>query len=517
MLRIRPCHLAEDIPWQSVQPEGVLGGLHEDTDYLIDVCHPSSDAYIDDVPLERENATTFRWRPYFYAGRVVVDIMRSHHPRLRYFLDISPSRAKSGLDEFAAMVAEIEAFDRSLLSGLSSATMAFGHQGRTGRYELNVLLARIRQYGSSFLTAVEHIARSPHRFLAADMQVLPLSRVRRLHHRALQERRLVSIVHGNLTPPESIDAIQVNGLTSAPTFDTPANRTLLALLRRFMAATVSLDHVIRNYQLQSPQDEQILRAKRRLDELSILITRTRRLLFGSFFRDVSTSGTSAAGLTQVSAQPHYNKAYRLGCRALATQIDGNAAEDQLHIPPSWGIYELWCFLCAVTCIADITGLTPTPCSAKTALAERAVQFTLDHDHVIEVLFQATFPSLKSNTNCRGWSLSRERRPDIVIAQRRSSKTSAVVLDAKWRSGKSNILDAMESAHIYHDALRVGMTPPEWCILLLPGQTCVAQLEDDAFIQTQHVGAVSNIRPGAVGLTRIQSLIQSWLNGHSTPS
>ncbi|MBV6306307.1 hypothetical protein KVP10_15555 [Candidimonas humi] len=178
---------------------------------------------------------------------------------------------------------------------------------------------------------------------------------------------------------------------------------------------------------------------------------------------------------------------------------------------------MWGFLCVVTCIADITRLTPMRCSATTVVAEHAVQFTLNHDHVFEVLFQAIFPSLKSNTNCRGRSPSRELRPDIVIAQRRSSKTSAVVLDAKWRSGKSNILDAMESAHIYHDALRVGMIPPEWCILLLPGQTCVAQLEDDAFIQTQHVGAVSNIRPGAVGLTRIQSLIRSWLNGHSTSS
>jgi hypothetical protein len=395
--------------------------------------------------------------------------------------------------------------------------MTFGHQGRISRYELNVLLARIRQYGSSFLDAVEHITRSPHRSLTAEMQVLPLSRIRRLHHRALQERRLVAIMHGNLASSESIDTIQVNGLTSSPTFDTPANRTLLALLRRFMATTVSLDHAIRNYQLHPFQDEQTLRANRRLDELGILITKTRRVLFGSFFRDVSTTGTSAAGLTQVSAEPHYNKAYRLGCHALATQIDGNAAEDQLHIPPTWGIYELWCFLCIVNCIADITGLTPTPCSATIVVAERAVQFTLDPDHVIEILFQATFPSLKPNTNHWGWSLSRERRPDIVITQRRSSTTSAVVLDAKWRSGKANVLDAMESAHIYHDALRIGMTPPEWCILLLPGQTYVAQLEDDAFIQTQHVGAVSNIRPGAVGLTRIQSLIRSWLNGHSTPS
>lgn len=510
MLRIRLLRSAENESWQVVQPDGVLRGLNEDADYLIDVGHVGSEAFVDDVPLQQESPTAYRWRPSFYAGRVVLEVVLSDKASLRYFLDVSPSPAKSGQDEFDEMVAEIRAFDQLLLSGLSPATMAFGREGCSGRYELDVLLARVRKYGPLFLDAVELIVRTPHRFLAADTQVLPLSRVRRLHHSALQDRRLAAIAAGRSLPCETIESFQVNGLTSAPTFDTPANRTLLALLRRLRAAVASLEEAVQLSDLASPQDEQLLRSKKRLHDLSTLANRTHKLLFGSLFREVSKAETSAAGLTQISAQPSYSRAYRLGCRALATRLDGIDASDLLHVPPSWGIYESWCFLCVVTCVAQVTGSAALERMAKANAAERSVHFELSEGHVLEVLFQATFPSLKATTNRLGWSLSGERRPDVVLVHHRSSGPRGMVFDAKWRSGIGNVLQAMESAHIYHDALRIGTTQPTPCILLLPGLACVAELEKDDFIQAHGVGAVSSVRPGAAGLPRMQELIKAWL-------
>jgi hypothetical protein len=244
MLRIRPLlrFSGEDLPWQEVLPNCALAGLNEDIDYLLDVGYKAAEVFVDDVPLQRENSTAFRWRPSFYAGRVVAEVVRGDNASQcsRYLLDVSPSSSKSGQDEFNAMVEEIRVFDQSLLSGLSSATMAFGREGCSGRYELDVLLARVREHGPSFLDAVELIVRCPHRFLTANTQVLPLSRVRRLHHTALRDRRLAAIAAGESLLSESIDSVQVSSLTSAPTFDTPTNRTLMALLRRFRANVVFL-------------------------------------------------------------------------------------------------------------------------------------------------------------------------------------------------------------------------------------------------------------------------------------
>jgi hypothetical protein len=511
MLRIRTLRASEDSPWLEVLPDCVLAGLNEDTDYVLDVGSEGVEAFVDDVPLPREGTTAFCWRPGFYAGRVAVEVVRGDNSSQRYLLDVSPSLSKSGQDEFDEMVTEIRAFDQSLLSGLSSATMAFGREGRSGRYELDVLLSRIREHGPSFLDAIELIVRSPHRFLAADRQVLPLSRVRRLHHTAFQDRRLAAIATGQALPSESMDSFQVNGLTSVPTFDTPANRTLMALLRRFRATVVSLEGAIQRCGLGSPQEDQLLRSKRRLHTLGALSTRARKLLFGTLFREVSTAETSAAGLTQIASQPNYSKAYRLGCRALSTQLDGEDFSDQLHVPPSWGIYETWCFLGIVTSTAHVTGCKPINGPSKAVTTERAVHFELHDGQRLEVLFQATFPSLKPTTNHRlGWSLSSERRPDIVLVHHWSSGAKAMVLDAKWRSGKSNVLQAMESAHIYHDALRIGDSRPSPCVLLLPGLPSVPELEKDKFIQVHGVGAVTSVRIAAAGMPRVQQLIKTWL-------
>lgn len=509
MLRIRPKHAGEDNPWREVAPQCRIAGLTEDTDYLIDTGAPEAEVFIDDVPLQREGSSTFSWRPSFYAGVVALNLRKAGRCSQDYLLDVSPSPNKSGQDEFADMVKEIRDFDQSLLGGLSSATIPFGHSGRKGRYELDVLLYRIRTHGPTFLDAVTSITRAPHRFLAADRQVLPLSRVRKLHHTALLDRRVAMLAVGQHSN-ESIDSFQINGLTSAPTFDTPANRTLLGLVRRFEAAVTMLSEAVQSRNLESQEEEQTLRAHRRLLDLEALAHQTRKLLHGTLFREVSSGETSAAGLTQISAQPQYSRAYRLGCRALGRQLEGIDSPDQLHIPPSWGIYETWCFLRVVASASQITCSPPVEQTPQAVAAERAVRFDISHGRWLEVLFQATFPSLKKPEKRMGWSLSGERRPDIVFVHHTPLRSNAVVLDAKWRSGRTNVLQAMESAHIYHDALRVNGRKPHPCLLLLPGSCVVDELEQTEFVKENGVGAVSLFKPSAPGVTQLEALMSTWL-------
>ena len=501
--------------WTELQPGKVETGLHEDTDYLLATgTRLATRVFVDDVELRREATSFLRWRPSFYAGRVAVDVVAPGEQRARYFLDVSPSQAKSGQAEFDEMVADIRAFDQALLGGASSASMEFGHAGKPGKLASDILLARLREHGPAFLSAVEAIASSPHRSLAAEAKVLPLSRIRRLHHSSLQDRRLAAMATGYAPSPETMDSLQVSSLTSAPTFDTPANRALLALLRRFRAALTTTHEKVKEMKLGSPLEEQALRIERRLEDLDRLVFRTHKLIFGPLFSEVTSGETSSAGLTQIAAQPTYSRAYRLGCRSLSSDVEGADSNDQLHVAPSWGIYETWCYLRVLKTVAEVTGVEGVPCEPNVVAAERSATFALGDDVMLEVLFQATFPSLKASSKRSGWSLSRERRPDIVLVRSQGDVAKSLVLDAKWRSGRENVLDAMASAHIYHDALRIGHVSSSMCLLLLPGEDTVQELEADAFIQAHGVGAISCVKVGGVGETRLSELLASWLPNES---
>jgi hypothetical protein len=497
--------------WTALLPGQVGSGLNEDTDYLLDTgAQLNVRVFVDDVELRREATSLLQWRPSFYAGRVAVDVIAPGEQKVQYFLDVSPSKAKSGQAEFDEMVADIRAFDQAMLGGASSASMEFGHAGKPGKLASDILLARLREHGPAFLSAVEVIASSPHRSLAAEAKVLPLSRIRRLHHSSLQDRRLAAMATGYSPSPEVMDTLQVSNLTSAPTFDTQANRALLALLRRFRAALTITHEKVKELKLGSPQEEQALRVQRRVEDLDRLGLRTHKLLFGPLFSEVTSGETSSAGLTQIAAQPAYSRAYRMGCRSLSSDVDGTDSSDHLHVAPSWGIYETWCYLRVLKTVAEMTGVAGEPCEQSAVAAERATAFALGSEASLEVLFQATFPALKASSKRFGWSLSRERRPDIVLVHSFGDNTRFLVLDAKWRSGRGNVLDAMASAHIYHDALRVGQTRPSPCLLLLPGEDTVMELEADEFIEAQGVGAIRNVGVDGAGQERLSAVLKAWL-------
>jgi hypothetical protein len=123
-----------------------------------------------------------------------------------------------------------------------------------------------------------------------------------------------------------------------------------------------------------------------------------------------------------------------------------------------------------------------------------------------------FPSEKPFSNGQAWSLSRERRPDIVLVVSEGVDSRFLILDAKYRSGRGNILDAMSSAHIYHDSLRLGRRRPDLCLLILPGEQEVPSLEQNLFWRDNRVGALSRFSIAAPGRARVTNMVEEWLSG-----
>lgn len=511
MLKIRRVKQLEEAAGLEIAPGQTLYGFYEDTDYIIALPDPHcAKIYIDDVELISSTPGEFLWRPSFYAGRVVAEVKSVGGYSQTYCLDVCPSEQKSGKAQFAEMVTAIHSFDSKLLGGVSAATMTFGHEGLGGIFSNDIQLSRVRAHGKNFLDSVEAIARAPHRSISANHEVLPLSRVRKLHPTALRDRRLVALAAGISIPSDALQSIQLRSVTSSPTLDTPANRTLLSLLNRFQATVVMLREMTESGCLGISGDEQDSRRESRLLALNELERRSKKLILARPFSETSKAMTSSSGLTQIAAQPIYSKAYRLGSRALATGIEGVSKDDALHVANSWGIYETWCYLAVLESVVGLVGENLKRTESRATSAVLAFSTTSGTSGSLEVLFQANFPSLRPSQGRQGFSISRMRIPDIVLIERIDGVVRTMVLDAKWRSGRENVLDAMQSAHIYHDSLRVDMQPPSPCILLFPGNKTVPDLEQFAFISSHGVGAISEFNVGKEGINKLRTILGSWL-------
>ena len=490
--------------------DGRVVGLREATTYRIEVNCATSRLVVDDVELPAALAGHYTWVADFYAGEVVAVVIDSTGQEYSYRLDVCPHPAKLGAAQYAAMLDDIRAFDTSLLLGPTAAALGFGREGRHSRWEPLVLLARLRQHGPAFLAAVQGIVRSPHWFLRAAERPLNLRHVRRIHPTALLDRRLAALVHGGSTDDEGMQSLQLRSSTPVPTVDTPANRALKALLQRFLATTLSLAEVIERNGLKLETSAQELRRGRRLEALRALARCANGLLKAPPFVDITGVGTSAAGLTQMAAHPRYARAYRLGTQALRVATGGAEHDDQLPVSPSWGVYETWCFIAVARVLEQFVDGSLSVARSPLASADLALTGRLSDGRVVELLFQGVFPSEEPFRHSLAWSVSRERRPDIVLAVADGPVRRWLVLDAKYRSGRDNVLDAMTSAHVYRDALRLGKTRPERSLLLLPGVAAVSSLEADDFWREHHVGTLSEFVMSGPGLARISDFIAEWI-------
>lgn len=503
-----------------LKPGGVATDLTENQQYLFSFTGtPISRFFIDDVEIHRTAVEgPFSWSADFFAGSVelaAIDVLGGTH---QFIADVSPNAGKLGSEQFTSMFEEIRAFDAQLLLGNMAATAAFGAEVPEMEFSSFVALARLKQHGKAFLGAVAEITRKPHKFIQPVHRRSPLSAIRRLHPSALMDRRLVAIASGYVSATESMDSIQLLNQTALLSFDTPANRTMMALLMRFRASILGLIEVVQSRKLKQEIVEQELRMPRRLELLLSLRKDAEHLLMAHPFTDVSKPEITAAGLTHISSQPLYSRAYRWGTEALRSGVCGEKLKDRLNVSPTWGVFETWCFVHLLNALKIELDCEDWQLAKYTAAgADISFTTTLPNGARLEALFQAKFHSESPIAGRFAWSLSRERIPDIVFVITKANKRRFLVLDAKYRSGRSNVLEAMESAHIYHDSLRLseikastlGAIQPDLCLLLLPGTPEVPSLDKEEFWDMHGVGTLAQFAHGQSGVERCVLQIQSW--------
>ena len=133
---------------------------------------------------------------------------------------------------------------------------------------------------------------------------------------------------------------------------------------------------------------------------------------------------------------------------------------------SYTVYELWCFHILIEEWSTITGTQPTWnfSEGSQSVWGASVQWNSGHG-TITLWYNLRFRAYWERVAGEPYSLVGEQRPDFVLkfGQR------WLVLDAKYRSTRHNVLDAFHSAFSYAQSLRLSddLEESEGCFLLVP--------------------------------------------------
>jgi hypothetical protein len=256
---------------------------------------------------------------------------------------------------------------------------------------------------------------------------------------------------------------------------------LLALSRRTRALDARLRAIVEREAESETRTPLRTRWPLRRDFLAQLAGRLSRCLRQAPWTAVTRPEITAAGLNAVSADPAYARAWGLGWRALRHGIEGDPSTDRLWVSPSWEIYERWCF---IRLGRLLSAEAPEWDWTRSEVPLR--WFGRRGDEIAELRLQPTFRSRTPSAEGL-WSVSKERVPDLILTVRGKDKVRFAVVDAKYRAARANVLDAMESAHIYQDSLRIGSERPVASVLLIPAAGGAPWLEEPTFHAVHRVG------------------------------
>ena len=480
-----------------IGPDDVAEGFCEGGKYRIRKTDEGDRLLIDDEILETDGGD-WVWSPGFYAGQVRAELLGpGDRVRATYLLDVSPHPGKLGRDTFQAMLDQIWDFDPRLVLGTEPAALPIGHEAAISDPWLEY--ARLRAYGNNFVRALSVVSHRPLRELRAERAHLPLPQVRRADRQtalaALGSAQLLTVLGfggGGATPTSALPHFDVP--VARETLDGAGNRCIAAIAhavsRRAIRLKDELQSIMEKESESTTRTALAARWPRRREFLDRLVAQLRQFQRISPLADVTRREISAAGLNAVSADPAYSNAYGSGWRILRRGVEGLPQAERMWMSPTWEIYERWCFVqLGKTIQENVSGYDWSVSRKHKSKATAAFTGSKDGNGKIELLLQPRFPAGDQGSNAGFRSISSMREPDIVLTRTDtgSKLPKWYVLDAKYRTGRSSVLDAMVSAHVYRDALRWNGRSPESAVLLVPRAGGAPWLEQSDFIDRNRVG------------------------------
>ncbi len=482
----------------------------------VENCH----LLVDDAPLTpvmKGDRAGWVWKPGFYAGEVRADLTGGDGRNLgSWRLDVSPDETKLGRDRFSEMLSDVLEFDPSLVVGQESARLRFGALG--SNQDPLVALARIRAREAALRRSLKAIVREPVRALRSRRSLVPLHQIRRADRQtavaALNQPMLLAAM-GRLEHIEaagSVRDLRANVPDVERHFDSPANRCLLAMLRALLRRCSDVSEALRRKVADEKYSGTVTPLAHRWPTWGSFLQGMRQDLLAVSrrrpFSEVTRAEITAAGLNAVSAHPLYARFWRLAWEALRTGVKGLEQEELLPMNPTWELYERWCF---VELCRQLQVLLPR--LEWKRHGSRSLEGRASTGARVRLQLQPSFRSTSGKARDGFWSISGQRWPDIVLSWEGPDESGFVVLDAKYRVARKNVLDAMSSAHIYQDSLRMGPKRPVCSVLLVPASGGAPWLEIAEFVAEHKVG-IAALRPGCEPPAWLSSILTSCISAIS---
>lgn len=486
-------------PCGCLSPGLPFTGCMEMQTYLIAVPCEQARLYVDDAPLDMDARQQYwEWQPGFYAGSVELEL---ELPELRepvcYIVDVGPDQHKTGREQYLEYLQQIADFDPGLLLGREPAMHGLG--GRSASPEQVWLeYARLRQFIGRYLNGLKQICARPIIRHTSQRANMPLSVAKRVDGTSLQQLAtrpgLLTALAGE---PEATDTAvtdadpRINVPFFEPTMDTPANRLVARQLTEVRRRVRALQQRLSTIATSVSETETDIRARlpRRGKYLAQLDRQLARIAASLPFAVANISKKSGAELNSVAGHPHYSQAHRMGIRLLRQGLSDLADDEQHALAPTWAIYEAWCFVALSHALKQLfpdlnwaSKIEPT--SADLVLSGSGNGIT------IQLYYQMNCRGMSKPNSYKYYSITGERRPDLVLEVTEQGMTRFICLDSKYSASRGRILDAMSSAHIYHDALRRNEDRAQLSLILVPANKELEELAHQDYWRKHGVGCYS---------------------------
>ncbi|AOY87699.1 hypothetical protein BKP64_05670 [Marinobacter salinus] len=462
--------------------------------YLIQVPDRTARLYADDALLEMDDSGEhWVWQPGFFAGEMIFELeLPDLASPLRYKVDVAPAKHKTGREQFNEYLQQIVDYVPELVTGTEPALQDLA--GRSSFVSLWLRYSRLRQFSGRYLSGLNAICERPIIRLNSQREQMPLHMAKSVDETTIQ--RLIS--NPRLLAAFAEDRTSETALAPEdwnldvpfhePSLDNPANRLIARQLVEVRRLTRLLLAELRDLRVTVSETKTDLMARlpRRIRFLQAMDKQLGRLSRRDPFARVNMDKRGAAGFNAVSGNPHYSMTHQAGIRILRLGLSDMSSGEQHYTAPTWEIYEAWCFVA----IAEALELRfPEFCwrlEHKPESADLALKGDAGEKH-ISLFYQMKCRSLEKPNRYGYFSISRERRPDMVLEIAKGENKQFICLDSKYTASGERILDSMSSAHIYRDSLRCGSISPLLSIILVPANKTVSVLGSDEYWDRYGVG------------------------------
>lgn len=420
---------------------------------------------LDGVPLQRTQVDGRFLMALGHAAGSRRLRVESSAGALDWRVEVRPRAEKLGPQAWMRLLHELESWLPGVALGAEGAHVgAVGTSGVAAPYLVEALAPLLPELSAALAAILE----APR--LRAERQEIeePLRRVRRVDRETLAWVSRHPQVGVWLRPWEGMDLRgpepTVPQERAQDTLDHAVNRYVSWAVRAIAVALAgAAQQLERAARAAGVSDEGGVWCRHRASALAFEAAALRRQLRRSELGRLRPAPATEGALQVILDHPHYARFHGVARLFLSPRFKLEAEEADAPgaaIRPSYGLYELWCFLAVGRALkADLPGWSweERRLDALLGVAGTGAGAELhgrQGSRHLQLLFNPTFAGYLSRRDQPRFSISGERRPDLALAYGKEGEEGRwLCLDAKYRTSAANLADSLTSAHIYRDALR----------------------------------------------------------------